>query len=141
MKKFAVSVVCCAAMLSGGATMAADFDGSSGLICASNKVIQCLRNEGCKTVPAEDVGAPAFMKLDFKKKELTVPESDRPASSIENRQTVDGKLIVQGIEDGSDDNVDGVGWSMAINQETGKMVATASGDEVGFVIFGACIVD
>jgi hypothetical protein len=27
---------------------------------------------------------------------------------------------------------------MAIAEETGKTVLTASGDEVGFVIFGAC---
>ena len=34
---------------------------------------------------------------------------------------------------------DGAGWSMAISEETGKMVLTESGDQVGFVVFGACI--
>jgi hypothetical protein len=31
-----------------------------------------------------------------------------------------------------------VGWSLAIAEDTGKMVLTASGDDVGFVVFGAC---
>jgi hypothetical protein len=59
---------------------------------------------------------------------------------IERLEQVDGKLIIQGAEDGIEGVRDGVGWSAAIAQETGKMVLTASGDEVGFVVFGACTI-
>jgi len=31
----------------------------------------------------------------------------------------------------------GRGWSLVISEETGKMSATISEDQVGFVIFGA----
>jgi hypothetical protein len=48
-------------------------------------------------------------------------------------------LILQGAEDGYKEVRDGTGWSMAISEETGKMVLTESGNQVGFVIFGACI--
>jgi len=60
-------------------------------------------------------------------------------SRIENLEHIDGKLILQGAEDGYKEVRDGAGWSMAISEETGKMVLTESGDQVGFVIFGACI--
>jgi len=53
-------------------------------------------------------------------------------------ELIDGKLILQGAEDGVEGVRDGVGWTMAIAQETGKAVLTASGDQVGFVVFGAC---
>jgi hypothetical protein len=43
-------------------------------------------------------------------------------------------MILQGIEDGR-------GWSIIISEDTGKMTATASQDDVGFVIFGACTLD
>ena len=50
----------------------------------------------------------------------------------------DGKLILQGAEDGVEGVRDGLGWTLAISEEIGRMVLTASGDNVGFVIFGAC---
>ena len=40
--------------------------------------------------------------------------------------------------DGVEGVRDGLGWTLAIAEDTGKAVLTASGDKVGFVIFGAC---
>ncbi len=125
-------------LLGSGLALAADYDGSKNLLCASQIVLECVPNGGCNVVPAENVGAPDFIKLNFKKKELTVPGTDRPASAIENQESVDGKLIVQGIEDGVEGVRDGTGWTIAIDEATGKMVATASGDAAAFVLFGAC---
>ena len=51
---------------------------------------------------------------------------------------IDGKLILQGVEDGEEGVRDGLGWTMAISEDSGDMVLTGSGDQVGFVIFGAC---
>ena len=62
------------------------------------------------------------------------------STDIENFETIDGKVIIQGAEDGIEGVRDGLGWSLALAEETGKMVITASGDDVGFVIFGACTV-
>jgi len=53
-------------------------------------------------------------------------------------ENVDGKLMLQGAEDGSASDRDGVGWTMAIAQDSGKTVLTSSGDEVAFIVFGAC---
>ena len=59
-------------------------------------------------------------------------------SEIENLEKIDGMVILQGAEDGIEGVRDGLGWSMAIAEETGKMVLTASGDAAAFVMFGAC---
>jgi hypothetical protein len=54
-------------------------------------------------------------------------------------ERVEGKLILQGAEDGVENVRDGLGWTAAISEESGKFILSASGEEVAFVIFGACI--
>lgn len=63
----------------------------------------------------------------------------RLLSVIERMEVVDGKLMLQGAEDGLEGIRDGLGWTIAISLETGKAVLTGSGDGVGFVVFGACL--
>lgn len=122
--------------------VASDFDGSNPLICAVIDVMECQPGGKCQQVTAEEVGVPLFSKIDFKKKEIsaTLADGTKKSSTIERFEKVDGKIIIQGAEDGIEGVRDGVGWSLAIAEDTGKTVLTASGDEVGFVIFGACTV-
>jgi hypothetical protein len=119
---------------------AGDFDGSKSLICAVMDLVECQPGGKCQPVTAEEVGIPLFLKIDFKKKQISATYADgtQRTTAIERSEKVDGKLIIQGAEDGIEGVRDGVGWSLAIAEETGKTVLTASGDEVGFVIFGAC---
>lgn len=126
--------------MSWGAASASGFDGSQPLLCASATVIECLPIEGCRLVAAEDVAAPNFMRLDFSAKTLTSSGAGGSGKSsvIERSDSVDGKLILQGAEDGLEGVRDGVGWTLAISQDTGRMVLTASGDDVAFTIFGSC---
>jgi hypothetical protein len=121
--------------------VAGDFDGTKPLICAVMDLIECQPGGKCQQVTAEDVGIPLFLKIDFKKKQISATHADgtKRSTSIERSEKVDGKIIIQGAEDGIEGVRDGVGWSLAIAEETGKTVLTASGDEVGFVIFGACM--
>ncbi|MFO7713804.1 hypothetical protein [Desulfosarcina sp.] len=53
-------------------------------------------------------------------------------------QRIDHKLILQGAEEGYENIPDGFGWTIAIMEDTGRMVLTASGDLVGNVAFGVC---
>lgn len=123
-----------------GSSNAVTFDGSQPLLCASAKVIECLPVEGCHPVEPRWIAAPALMKLDFSAKKMFVPgtSGEGKSSSIEHVKTIDGKLILQGAEDGVEDVRDGVGWSIAISQDTGRMVLTASGDDMAITIFGTC---
>jgi hypothetical protein len=119
---------------------AGNFDGSKALICAVIDLVECQPGGKCQQVTAEDVGIPQFLKINFKEKKISATHADgsQRITAIENFERIDGKLIIQGAEDGIEGVRDGVGWSLAIAEETGKTVLTASGDEVGFVIFGAC---
>ena len=120
--------------------VAGDFDGSKPLICAVMDLTECGPGGKCQQVTAEDVGIPLFLRINFKENKISTTHADgtKRSSEIERSEKVDGKLIIQGAEDGIEGVRDGVGWSLAIAEETGKIVLTASGDEVGFVIFGAC---
>lgn len=120
---------------------AGDFDGSKELMCTCIRVIECRTDGNCAEVSAEGIGIPQFLKINFQQKTISAPkwgENQNP-SRIENLERIDGKLILQGAEDGIREVRDGVGWSMAISEETGKMVLTGSGDQVAFVVFGACV--
>ena len=61
-----------------------------------------------------------------------------PYNTIERVEEVDNKLIIQGAEQGREGVRAGFGWTIAIMEDTGDMVLTASGDLVGLVAFGAC---
>ncbi len=118
-----------------------DFDGSRPLLFSVISVMECTPDDGCRSVTIESVDIPRFLKIDLDKKTIgPVSESDaRPGSTIERVERVDGKLILQGAEDGYDSVRDGLGWTIAISEATGRVVMTASGDQVAFVVFGACL--
>ena len=122
--------------------LAEDFDGSKELICSIMDIVECGPGGKCQQVTAEEVGIPHFLKINFKNKKITATHvgGSKRNTDIENLEQIDGKVIIQGAEDGIEGVRDGVGWSLAIAQDTGKMVLTASGDDVGFVVFGACTV-
>ena len=48
--------------------------------------------------------------------------------AIKSIEHIDGKMIMQGSENGR-------GWTIVISEKTGKMSATISDDQVGFVVF------
>jgi hypothetical protein len=117
-------------------------DGSEPVICASVTILECVPEGTCQEINAEDAGIPRFLRIDFAGKQITRtrPNGDDVSSEIERSEVVDGRLILQGAEDGFEGVSDGIGWSVSIDEETGDMVITGSGEEVAFVIFGACTV-
>ena len=78
------------------------------------------------------------MKINAKRKRIEPLGGVGRASKIDHVERVDGKLIVQGVEDGVKDVRDGIGYSIAISETTGDMVLSAAGDGVSFNAFGAC---
>ena len=121
---------------------AGDFDGSKDLLCAVMDIIECVPGGKCQDVTAEEVGIPNFLRIDFKKQKLSATFADgrKNTSPIVNFEKIDGKLILQGAEDGVEGVRDGLGWSLAIDEDNGKMVLTASGEAVAFAMFGACTI-
>jgi hypothetical protein len=112
------------------AVCGADFDGSKPLICAPVEAMDCTSNEGCTKGTPEEIGAPAFLRVDVTNK--TVAGSKR-TSAIERSDLDANQLLLRGIELG-------YGWTIAIDQATGKAVFTLTDHDGAFILFGACIV-
>jgi len=115
----------------------ADYDGSDTLLCSLAKIVECTASE-CNPVLHEEIDAPDFIKLDFRKKEyssLTAGVESEPhtLTSVEDLQDF---LVVQAHQGG--DNDDTMAWSMTIDHATGQMTAAGAGENTGFVITGAC---
>jgi hypothetical protein len=65
----------------------------------------------------------------------------RKTSKIKHIEHLENKLILQGIEEGVENVDDGLAWSIVISKKTGKVVLSAAGDGVAYVVFGRCGVD
>ena len=119
---------------------AGGFDGSKLLMCALFDVVECTAEGNIDKLTPEDVDLPLFFIIDFKEKKIRPAKESlsRRTSKIERITHIQGKLILQGADSGIENVRDGLGWSLAISEVTGKMIITASGDDVGFVVFGAC---
>ena len=128
--------VCLAPMSAGGA----DFDGSRPLLCALVDIMECDPGVGCKEVTAESINAPGFLKINFKDKQISATRETgtQRVTPIKGMGHLDGKLVLQGMDEGVEGERGGLAWSLAISEDTGKMILTASGEQVGFVVFGGC---
>jgi hypothetical protein len=107
---------------------AGDFDGSKLLICAPVEAMDCAPGSACEKSTPDEVGAPAFIRIDVGNKVVRGPKR---TSAIQVLEKTDQQLLLQGTELG-------YGWTLVIDQETGKMSATLANREGAFVLFGPC---
>ncbi len=121
-------------MIAAAPLLAADFDGSKPILCASLDVLECVDGLDCQMVAADEVDAPQFISIDLKHNKVQLDRSGQPRHpQLRNRENLNNRLVLQGV--GAET---GLGWTFSVDQDTGKFVLSASGDEVAFVIFGAC---
>jgi len=107
---------------------AADFDGSKTIICAPVEAMDCTPGAVCERGEPDDIGAPAFIRIDFGKKMVVGPKRSTPIASIEKNEV---QVLLQGSELG-------YGWSIAVDQQSGHLSATLTDHEGAFVLFGSC---
>ena len=114
--------------------LAAGFDGSEPILCAMTEAFECSIENGCNKGTLESMNIPRFIKIDVRNKKITTAEgrAEKRESEIRNFKRDNGVMIFQGMEGGR-------GWNIIVAEDTGKMSGTASEDEGGFVVFGACI--
>jgi flavin reductase (DIM6/NTAB) family NADH-FMN oxidoreductase RutF len=112
---------------------AADIDGSKPLVCSVSKTVQCGDNLDCLPGEAENVHLPELVRVDAKKKQLTILDAERAGetTAVANVFKANGALILQGVENG-------LGWTMEIASATGEMTLAVVGHEIGFLAFGSC---
>ena len=119
---------------------AGDYDGLKPLSGSVEKILEIYPSKINNDADPETVGLPQNFLIDFKEK-IVRPSKDsliRRASKIKRVEHLENKLILQGVEDGVENVDDGLAWSMAISKTTGKVVLSASGDGVAYVVFGTC---
>ena len=104
------------------------FDGMKPLLCASVEAIDCDPGVPCERGIPEIMGAPQFMRIDFAKNEIAGPLRTAKIRSMEKD---DNQIVLQGYEMG-------LGWTLAIDRNTGSMRVTFAGGDSAFIIFGAC---
>ncbi len=118
------------------AAMADDFDGSKPLTCASIYSAECnAGDQKCITGAPWMINFPVFIEIDFKAKEVSTTklhESPRVSAINNVIKLKNGHTAIQGIDDQ-------FLWSMLIAEETGGMTLTISGENTGFIVFGACL--
>jgi hypothetical protein len=103
------------------------------MVCAAIEIYDCGFGEDCARGSANDVDLPVFLSIDFEKKMITGTMDDGSVrtTEIQRIEQLAGGIIIQGVEDG-------LGFSLSYNSTTRKITGAVSGDQVGFVIFGAC---
>jgi hypothetical protein len=119
---------------------AGDFDGLKPLSGSVDKILEIYPTRISNDADPETVGLPQNFLIDFKAKIVRPSKGSliRRTSKIKRVEHLENKLILQGIEDGVENVDDGLAWSMAISKKTGKVVLSASGDGVAYVVFGTC---
>jgi hypothetical protein len=118
-----------------------DFDGSKPLSGSVDKIIEINTVKIINDVDPDTLGLPRNFLIDFKAKKLR-PSKDslvRKTSNIYRVEHIENKLILQGVDEGVENVDDGLAWSITISKKTGKVVLSASGDGVAYVVFGTCI--
>jgi hypothetical protein len=142
MKKVILALVTLSGLVGAASTFAeGDFDGSRPLLFSIATVMECTFENGCTQVTPGSIDLPDFLKIDFANGVVVsaIEGDERPPSPIERSEVVDGKLIIQGAEDGYEKATDGLGWTIAVSEATGRAILSASGDGFAIVAFGATL--
>ena len=107
---------------------ASDFDGSKPLLCATQAALDCSRGDDCAAGLPEEIGAPAFMRLDLAKKSVIGPQT---TSEILLQDKSGKQLLLQGREAG-------FGWTIVVDQQSGELTVTLTNRNGAYVLYGAC---
>jgi len=119
--------------LVGAAAMAEGIGDSNRLVCATTEVVACTDSPGCVEGRAKHFEMPELMIIDLEQKQVHAHEQSghEEVSEIKNSELSEDHLILQGVEQGR-------GWGISVNQSTGVMTTSVSGDGVSFILFGTC---
>jgi hypothetical protein len=112
------------------ATATGKYDGSTPFLCVPTAVAECVSEGECRPGTAESENLPDFFKVNLKEKVIGY-EGKKRLSSIKRIDRSDNEITLYGSESGRS-------WVVMIQEKTGRMSASVTGDGESFVIFGVC---
>jgi hypothetical protein len=112
------------------ADAAGKYDGTVPFLCVPTAVAECVADGECQPGTAESENLPDFFEIDLKAKTVSAGDKGRKSPIKQIDRTAD-KIILYGSEAER-------GWVLMIQEKTGKMSASITGDGESYVIFGVC---
>jgi hypothetical protein len=112
-----------------GLAAAGPYDGARPFLCAVTAILECGAAGQCERHLADDEAAPALLKVDVAGQTVTTGTARK--SPLKSVTHLDGQLILQGGENGR-------GWSMTIDEDTGRMAVAIVDNDYTFSLFGVC---
>ena len=111
------------------AAPAGAIDTNKPLLCAITEAVECPDEDECEHIRPGDMNLPPFLRIDVKGKKVSEYKGER-STTVKTVNERDDHVYLQGFENRA--------FSISISRESGRLTATASGPEVGFVLFGVC---
>ena len=111
------------------------FDGGKPILCALAQVAECGSSEGCIAVTTDVIDAPPFLTVDARAKIVSGkrPGGEMVKTKILAQNKDGGELILQGVENAR-------GWTLAVDQTSGRFTLSIAGWDLAFVGFGHCTI-
>ena len=106
----------------------------SKILCSSAEAVACGKQGECARGPVDQFNLPLFFEIDFANKvvDSLTEEGTKRHSLISGVESMDGYTMVLGTDVDS-------GWSLLMNEQTGKMTLGVVAPDEGYTIFGACV--
>ena len=123
-------------------THADPIDVTKPTLCSLHEVYECNPYLECDKILPEYLNLPDFININFKDRMLKGKRygEDRK-TPIEIIEIVDNLIILGGAEDDLKNQPDGLGWTMSIVKDTGRLTISAAANETAYSIFGVCTSD
>jgi len=140
MRQFNKYVIRVCLLLAFPSLAAAAFNENESILCAIRDVNDCGASYACVEVTPESVALPDFFAIDLAGKLISSRgTAEVTASPIGRIERLNGKLILQGGDASGDNPRGGVGWTLTLNEDDGKLVIAGVGDGFALVVFGSCV--
>ncbi len=117
------------ALLLAPAAALAGVNGAKPMLCAVTEAIECHHESECSRGSVESMNIPPFLRIEPGRKLMTEHKGERK-TTVQTVTEKDGHIVLQGFENRA--------FSVSISKETGRLTATATGPDAGFVLFGIC---
>lgn len=105
--------------------------GSSALLCAVTRVVECSSEGECQRSTIETANLPRFIRVNPDGRTLAAGGADARTAPIQSVDRRNDRLILHGGQQGR-------AWSATVADKTGEMSVAVVEDHTVFVIFGAC---